>query len=126
MTFDTPCQHFQSIWTLTDAVEPPVRLSTILQAVSMVTKLSLKEITSANRQFPLVRARTMYYGLARNMTEQPTTIIGRHCGGRDHSTVVHGNKSFCKHLGDDPQFFADVKSVENIVKSKIPAGIPFQ
>lgn len=80
-----------ALWTL-QPVKAGARptLRHILLAVEKETGVHLDEILSPCRIPKIVRARQMYYWLARRLTEQSLPVIGRICAGKDHSTVVHG------------------------------------
>lgn len=90
------------LWNL-----PPIErgknptLRHILLAVEEETGVSLEALLSRGRMPPFARARQMYFWLARRSTRQPTTMIGRICGGRDHSTVLHG----IRRVNDHRQMF---------------------
>lgn len=65
-------------------------LAALLAAVAHRTRVNTREIISPRRQPSLVRARTIYYWLAKHLTSKSLPQIGRSCGGRDHATVSHG------------------------------------
>ncbi len=67
---------------------PP--LDAIMRAVSIATKVPLLELKSERRFVPAARARAIYYFAARELTPKSLPAIGRSCGGRDHSTILHG------------------------------------
>lgn len=69
---------------------PP--LDAIMRAVSITTKVPLVELKSERRFVPAARARAIYYYVARKLTPKSLPAIGRSCGGRDHSTILHGIK----------------------------------
>lgn len=69
--------------------QPPT-LRLILLAIEEHTGLTLRDLLSPSRYADIVRARQMYYWLARRLTKQSTVKIGLICGGKDHSTVLHG------------------------------------
>lgn len=71
-----------------DIPEPP--LHDILSAVSAVTGIAMVDLISTRRERRYVRARFVYYHVARTLTSKSTPNIGRHCGLRDHTTVLHG------------------------------------
>lgn len=84
--------------------EPSMRQ--ILLAVSLTTGISLIDLKSPRRSVPIVRARMMFFWLARYLTSFSLPQIGRFVGGKDHSTVMHGiakvnsrRKAFDPELG---------------------------
>lgn len=67
----------------------------IVKAVAGVFLVSMTDIRSARRQWHIVRPRQIVYALARRLTLYSLTDIGRHLGGRDHTSVLQGcNKPF--------------------------------
>lgn len=65
-------------------------LAAILQAVSEATRIGTAELKSPRRRRDIVRARMVYYIVARQLTSHSLPAIGRTVGGRDHCTVLHG------------------------------------
>lgn len=69
-------------------VEPS--LQSLLLTISGLTGLSVLELKSHRRNRELVRGRAIFYWAARRLTSKTFPQIGRFCGNRDHSTVMHG------------------------------------
>lgn len=67
-------------------------LGHILAAVSVRTGFSTRDIIGRRRHQDVVRARMIYWALARRLTKCSTTKLGDYSGGRDHSTVMHGTQ----------------------------------
>jgi hypothetical protein len=67
---------------------PP--LEAILRAVSIATGVPLMEMKSERRFVPATRARAIFYVAARELTPKSLPAIGKFCGGRDPSTILHG------------------------------------
>jgi hypothetical protein len=77
------------------AEQPPAVLGRItVRRVLEVTadhfRTPLRDLTSRSRTQPLVRRRQIAMYVARETTGRSTLFIGRHMGGRDHTTVLHG------------------------------------
>lgn len=68
----------------------PPKLMQLLRAVSLRTGYTIMDLRSPRRFHDLVRARMIYYAVARHVTGRSMPQIGESCGGRDHSTVLHG------------------------------------
>ena len=64
-------------------------MRSLLIAASQVAGVSVAEIISPRRQKRLVRLRQCVMILARKYTALSFPQIGRHLGGRDHSTIHH-------------------------------------
>jgi len=74
---------------------PMTRVMRIKQEVADKHGLAIREMIGPCRKRPLVYARFELMARLRQETRLSLHAIGRHCGGRDHSTVVHGIK---RHL----------------------------
>lgn len=73
--------------------EPVVALvsrNDLILAVSEVTQIPVNVLRSPRRHRDAVKARFVYYALARVYTSASLPQIGRAAGNRDHSTVLHG------------------------------------
>ena len=64
-------------------------LRAIILAVAASTGVAANDIMSIRRHIPTVKARNIYYYAARKLTNKSFPEIGRYCGGKDHSTVMH-------------------------------------
>lgn len=101
-----------SIATLTEAdpaiLEPS--LHDILSAVGAVTGIAIVDLASPRRERRFVRARFVYFHVARTLTSKSTPNIGRHCGRRDHSTVLHGLHQVQLHPAEYAEKIAAVRA----------------
>lgn len=61
----------------------------LLRAFSQITGFTEYALTGQSRKGPLVIARQALYAAARDMGYSMPRI-GQLCGGRDHTTVLHG------------------------------------
>ncbi|MGD9613779.1 MAG: helix-turn-helix domain-containing protein [Alphaproteobacteria bacterium] len=65
-------------------------------------------LSASFRSAPIAQARQVAMYLARETTGRSFPAIGRHFGGRDHSTVVHGVKTVAARIAADPDFAAEM------------------
>lgn len=65
------------------------RIATIVDYVSGVTGVGLTMLFSGCRRAKTVSARHMAIWLTRRLTTHSLPAIGRHFGGRDHTTIMH-------------------------------------
>ncbi len=79
----------------------PLTLYLILLAVEAETGVVLADLQGRTRRARAVRARQIYFALARRLTGRSTPEIGRRTGGRDHSTVLHGIR---RHAADPQRY----------------------
>lgn len=80
--------------SLLSAIERKQKI-TVLMILKSVAKRyghTIDELRSDRRHEPLVRSRQMAMYLARELTANSFTEIGRRMGGRDHTTIIHGYK----------------------------------
>lgn len=62
----------------------------LLTIVAAISGLSVGDLKSEQRSLNLVRPRHVFFWLARRFTSRSLPFIGTVCGGRDHTTVLHG------------------------------------
>lgn len=81
----------------------PIGLGAITRAVAFNTGLSIDDILSHSREARLARARAAVYWLARHLTAQSISQIGRFFG-RDHSTILTALGRAEGFRDEDPAF----------------------
>lgn len=111
----TEAPHRDSILTLNHWKNPwgTITLADIKIAVSRHYNIPINEIISARRESRLVRCRMVYYWLARELTPASFPMIGRHCGMRDHTTVMSGLKNVKRFW---PQFERVISKLKGELK----------
>ena len=75
-----------------DFDRPPscaIPIGEIKRIVADVFGVEIRDLDSARRTLPMVRARHVAMGLAKRFTLRSLPEIGRQFGGRDHTTVLH-------------------------------------
>lgn len=72
-------------------------------------------LSSKNRSRPLVELRFIFFFIARQM-RYGLLEIGQHLGKRDHTTVLHGLKTFKNLYETDIQFKAKYHKIINQIK----------
>lgn len=84
-------------------------ISDVVAVVAEWFSLSADDLTGPNRRHHMVWPRWLAMHLARKMTGQSLTGIGRVFGGRDHSTVRHACLSIAHELRDNPDLATAVR-----------------
>lgn len=85
-----------------------IPLIDIIRATSAVCNLPVPVIRSEGRTKSFVHARFVFIMVAHLYSGRSTTVIGRFCGGRDHSTVIHA----IQRVKASPEVFSDdIRSV---------------
>lgn len=90
------------------AGRPMPSLRRILNAVARQHELTMAELVGPSRCRTVVEARGIAMYLARGLTSRSLYEIGHACGGRDHTTVLHGVRVIERRVARDPAFAADV------------------
>lgn len=81
--------------------------------------VTLSEIDSKSRKREVVRPRQLAMHIARRMTDQSYPQIARRFG-RDHSTVLHGDKLIEKMAAENPAFAAEVDALIASIRDSNP------
>lgn len=76
-------------------------------------------LSGQSRERTVSAARSLAMYLARRLTGLSFQAIGTACGGRDHTTVLHGARVCAGHIERDPAYAADV---ERIVVDLVASG----
>lgn len=93
---------------VTAAGRPTPSVRRILNAVARQRELTAADLVGPSRCRTVVEARGIAMYLARALTGRSLYDIGHACGGRDHTTVLHGVRVTERRIGRDPAFAADV------------------
>ena len=88
-----------------------VAIAKVAQTVARLMGLKTADLRSSSRKQMVVRARSLAMYIARRNTSKSLDQIGKHFGGRDHSTVLHSirkTESLVETDVDLHQVFNDV------------------
>jgi chromosomal replication initiation ATPase DnaA len=80
------------------AAADPIKLADIARIVLRVTGIPCTDFFSPCRRDPVVESRQLYFWLAWHYTTASSPNIGRHCGLKHYSTVLHGIKKIDQSL----------------------------
>lgn len=86
----------------------PISLRRLLGVVARHHDLTTADLVGPSRCRATAEARSVAMYLARQLTDRSLYAIGRACGGRDHTTVLHGVRVIERRIGGDPAFAADI------------------
>lgn len=90
-----------------------------LAIVSGYTGVTETDIKSERRQAKLVEARQIAFYVLRTVTTYSYPRIGEICGGRDHTTVLHGCAKVEARLAIDPAFALFVGAIVNELQGEL-------
>lgn len=76
--------------------------------------IDLLKSKTRKRNIVLARQISMYF--AKNMTKSSLANIGKHFGGRDHSTVIHACQTVLDLMDTDNRFKNKVQEIEKIIQ----------
>jgi chromosomal replication initiator protein len=100
----------------------PLDIATIAKATAARYRVSLTDLRSASRRFPLTEARQTAMHLARLLTASTLAEIGAFFGGRDHTTVLHACRKTEARLPTDDRLAADVRSIRRTLGNSVGVG----
>jgi chromosomal replication initiator protein len=83
----------------------------IQELVAEAFDITREELLSPSRAARVAWPRQVAMYLAREHTHETLPAIGRHFGGRDHSTVLHACKRAADRIGSDPDAYDAVASI---------------
>lgn len=81
----------------------------VIRAVARRLDVPVEAILGPSRCRTVVVARSLVMYVARRLTGMSFQAIGRACGGRDHTTVLHGVRTCRGRIARDPVFAAEVE-----------------
>ena len=96
------------------------QLDAIWHIVSEHLGIAPQEADSKSRRSHLVRARHIYYYLAKKHTMHTWRSIAFYTGGRDHSTAMHGVATIENDIEYDKKLRALVVNIEDRLIGRIP------
>ena len=80
----------------------------VLDAVVLASGRTRDELLSARQSRALSRPRHVYFYLAKKYTTSSRPRIGRVCGGKDHSSVMHGARHVAADLESGGEIFGEM------------------
>lgn len=90
-------------------------LDLIENHVSAYYSIAIADLTGKSRSRPLVQARQIAMYLCREMTDETLVSIGRHFGGRDHTTVLHSCRKIESLIRMKRDVFQEVTELTNMI-----------
>ncbi|MEK7595268.1 MAG: chromosomal replication initiator protein DnaA [Patescibacteria group bacterium] len=97
--------------------EPPkVNINDILKTVCTYYNIKITDLKGKSRvkEFVVPRQISMY--LLKDLTQTPFMVIGDILGGRDHTTIMHGNQKIENNLKENPKIKQDVLNIKRAMR----------
>jgi len=102
----------------------PPSLGRIIRAAARHHDVTTAAILGPSRGRTVAAARSLAMYLARRLTGRSFQAIGRACGGRDHTTALHGVRTCGARLARDPALAADVERLTAVLGGQSRAANP--
>lgn len=109
----------------TQVIPKRVTISQIARAVCKQYRVKPADITSSRRTANVILPRHVLFYLARLLTLSSLPMIGAKCGGKDHTTVLHGARRIAELIKTDPQLAAEVEAIRASLTS-FPTAVPIE
>ncbi|MCY2932474.1 MAG: chromosomal replication initiator protein DnaA [Planctomycetota bacterium] len=100
-----------------DRAERQITIEDILKAVTGRFRVRLSDLQSRKRSRSIALPRQICMFLARSLTRHSLEEIGGYFGGRDHTTVLHANKTVDTLCKKNPEFQATLESLTQEITS---------
>ncbi|GIV33698.1 MAG: chromosomal replication initiator protein DnaA [Chitinophagales bacterium] len=101
------------------SVSREVSIDYIQKTVCEHFGVPVEKLKEKTRKRQIVQARQLSMYLAKNYTKNSLKIIGKHFGGRDHSTVIHSCQAIQNLLDTDPRFRESVQELQKKIQMSI-------
>ena len=101
------------------SVSREVSIDYIQKTVCESFNIPLDKLKEKTRKREVVQARQLSMYLAKNFTNNSLKIIGKHFGGRDHSTVIHSCQAIQNLLDTDSDFKENVEDIQKKIQMNI-------
>ena len=98
------------------SVSREVSIDYIQKTVCEYFDISIEKLKEKTRKRSIVQARQLSMYLAKNYTKNSLKVIGKHFGGRDHSTVIHSCQAVQNLLDTDPEFKDNVDDIQKKIQ----------
>ena len=79
-------------------------------------EMPVETINSKTRKREIVQVRQLSMYFSKKMTNNSLANIGKHCGNKDHATVLHACKTINNLIDTDPKFRAQVEEIEKKIQ----------
>ena len=96
-----------------------VTVEDILSAVTSRFSVRLADLQSKKRSRSIAFPRQICMYLARNLTRHSLEEIGGYFGGRDHTTVLHANKTIERLRSNDTMFQSTLDHITQQIQTKL-------
>lgn len=100
-------------------MSPEVSIDFIQKAVCDYFEVPVDKLKEKTRKRQVVQARQLSMYLSKNFTKHSLKAIGKHFGGRDHSTVIHSCQAIQNLMDTDTKFKESVDDLQKKIQMSI-------
>ena len=101
------------------SVSREVSIDYIQKTVCEFFEVPQEQLKEKTRKRAIVQARQLSMFLAKSYTKNSLKVIGKHFGGRDHSTVIHSCQAVQNLIDTDLDFKEQVDEIEKKIQMSI-------
>ncbi|MDD3738123.1 MAG: chromosomal replication initiator protein DnaA [Lentimicrobiaceae bacterium] len=96
--------------------EKEISIDLVKKSVFDYFDLPVEIINNKSRKRNIVQARQLAMYFAKKYTQYSLAVIGKHCGNKDHATVLHACKTVKNLIETDKQFKVYVEEIDKKIK----------
>jgi chromosomal replication initiator protein len=101
------------------SISREVSIDFIQKTVCEYFEVPVEKLKEKTRKRQIVQARQLSMYLAKYFTKNSLKVIGRHFGGRDHSTVIHSCQAVQNLIDTDGKFKESVAEIQKKIQMSI-------
>lgn len=101
----------QAAELLADPLPPTPTLDRITRTVAQAFRVKVKDVVGASRLRTVLIPRQVAMYLAREVAKLPLVEIGKHFGGRDHTTVLNAVRKIVSSMSADAELAGQVQEL---------------
>jgi chromosomal replication initiator protein len=98
------------------SISREVSIDFIQKTVCEYFDVPIEKLREKTRKRQVVQARQLSMYLAKHFTKNSLKVIGKHFGGRDHSTVIHSCQAIQNLMDTDPKFKENVSDIQKKIQ----------
>ena len=122
---ESAAQFYAAGWRCIQALEGPSAPRTptcneIILTTAHYYGITNNEIRNARRTMNFTKPRQIAYYLCCELTRRSLVEIGVYMGGKDHTTVLHGNRKIRSLLTSDPDLAAEIDQLISVLRPVSP------
>ncbi|MBD2760648.1 chromosomal replication initiator protein DnaA [Yimella sp. cx-573] len=93
-----------------------ITIPLVMDTAAEYFDVTVDDLCGSSRSRALVNARQIAMYICRELTDESLPQIGRHFGGRDHTTVLHADRKIRELMGSKPQLFDQITELTSRVR----------